>query len=186
MVDRKLFSWHFEPIVQPTERVLLKTDTGNVYGEVTWIEPYPWIEIDFGAIEAGKTTDEREMKELYVANNEFAQFRMRILTDNVILSRHMCPKAVVYYATEEAYPYIPPASTYNGVGSINRDQLTEFYQYKDVKRFMKLKNIGTSNVTESKVVFFGYIFQFKKLPRIEKPYTTIPCVARKAIRGEGQ
>jgi len=67
---------------------------------------------------------------------------------------------------------------------LKRDQLTEFFQYKDIKRFMQLKNIGTTNVAESKVAFFGYIFQFEELSKAEKPYTVIPCVARKA-RGGG-
>ena len=184
MPDRIIHNWHFTPVVQIGERVLLLTSEGDIPARVTWIEPIPWIEIDFGAITAGNTTDEREMEELYVEDNEFAQYRMRILTDNVVLWRHACPKAVVYYATKEEYPYVPPASTYDAIDALKRDQLTEFFQYKDTKRFIQLKNIGTTGVTESKVAFFGYIFQFEKLPKAEKPYTVIPCIARKA-RGGG-
>jgi len=180
MPDRRIFSWDFEPVVQINEHVLLVTPEGQIPARVTWIEPIPWIEVDFGEITAGNLTDEREMEELYVADDEFAQYRMRILTDNVILYRHACPKATVYYATEKEYPYIPPASTYDEIESLKRGQLTEFYQYKDIKRYMQLQNVGTTTVSESKVAFFGYVFEIEKLPSIEKPYTVIPCMARKA------
>jgi len=183
MPDRRIFSWYFEPVVQINEHVLLITPEGRIPARVTWIEPIPWIEVDFGAITAGNLTDEREMKELYVADDEFAQYRMRILTDNIILYRHACPKATTYYPTNEEYPYIPPASTYDAIEALKMGQLTEFFQYKDIKRFMQLKNIGTTDVTESKVAFFGYVFEIEKLPRIEKPYTVIPCMAREAKAG---
>lgn len=179
MPDRKIFNYHFEPVVQIGEHVLLLTPEGTIPARVTWIEAIPWIEVDFGEISAGNLTDEREMEELYVADDEFAQYRMRILTDNVILYRHACPKATVYYATEKSYPYIPSASTYGSVEALKRDQLTEFFQYKDIKRYMQLKNIGVADVTESKVAFYGYVFGIEKLSKIEKPYTAIPCMARK-------
>jgi len=183
MPDRRIFSWYFEPVVQINEHVLLVTPEGRIPARVTWIEPIPWIEVDFGPINAGNLTDEREMKELYVADDEFAQYRMRILTDNIILYRHACPKATTYYATEKAYPRIPPASTYDAIDALKRDQLTEFYQYKDIKRYMQLRNVGATDVAESKVAFFGYVFEIEKLTRIEKPYTVIPCMARKAKAG---
>ena len=178
MPDRKIFSWHFEPIVQIGEHVLLLTGRRDIPARVTWIEPVPWIEIDFGAITAGETTDEREMEELYVEDNEFAQYRMRIQTDNVVLWRHASPKAAVYYATKKVYPAMQPGSIYDAIEPLKRGQLSEFFQYKDTGRYMQLKNTGTSDVTESKLAFFGYIFEFEELPRAEKPYTPIPCVAR--------
>jgi len=185
MPDRIIFNNYFTPVVQIGEHVLLLTPEGNIPARATWIEPIPWIEVDLGAISAGSFTDEREMEELYVADDEFAQYRMRTLTDNVVLYRHACPKATVYYATEKSYPYVPPGSTYDAIDSLKRGQLTEFFQYKDIKRYIQLQNIGGADVTESKVAFFGYVFEIEKQAGIEKPYTVIPCMARKAKAGAG-
>jgi len=181
--DRKAFSWHFEPIVQIDERILLMTVDGYVFGKVTWIEPIPSLEVDFGALDPGELSDEREMKELYVEDNEFAQYRFVIETDNIVLVRHSCPRAVVYYATKNAYPVVPPSSSYGQIEPIKRFQLTEFYQYKDTSRYMQVQNVGTSATSEAKLAFFGYLFEFEELPgKPEKPYTVIPTVARLARR----
>ena len=181
MPDRTIFSNYFTPVVQIGEKVLLMTVDGYKFGKVTWIEPIPFIEVDFGALDPGATSDEREMTELYVEDNEFAQYRFVIETDNVVLVRHSCPRAVVYYATKNAYPVVPPASSYGLIEPIKRFQLTEFYQYKDTSRFMQVQNIGASATPEAKLAFFGYLFEFEEIPgKPEKPYTVIPTVARLA------
>ena len=183
MPDRKAFSWHFEPIVQIDERILLMTVDGYVFGKVTWIEPIPFLEVNFGALDPGERSDEREMEELYVEDNEFAQYRFVIETDNIALVRHSCPRAVVYYATKSAYPIVPPSSSYGLIEPIKRFQLTEFYQYKDTSRYMQVQNVGASATSEAKLAFFGYLFEFEELPgKPEKPYTVIPTVARLARR----
>jgi len=184
LVDRKLFSWHFEPIVQPGERVLLKAYKKEVYAEVTWVEPAPFVEVDMlngTTLNPGAESEEREMQELYVNDNEFAQWRFMIETDNVILAAHKSPKAAYYYATKNAYPIVPPAGTYGIIEPIKRMQLTEFYQYKDTSRVMTIANIGSSPITSAKLAFFGYIFQIEELKGSPtKPYTVIPCIARVA------
>jgi len=182
MPDRTAFSWHFEPVVQIDEKVLILTNTDRIPARVTWIEPVPYLEKDFGAIAAGGTTDETEVEEVYVEDGEFAQWRMTILTGNVILYKHSCPRATPYYVLKKTEGQLIDNSSYS-YEAIKRLQLTEFYQYQDLGRYMVLKNIGGSNVTESKVAFFGYVFQFEELDRIEKPYTAIPCVARPSRGG---
>ena len=184
MPDRIAFSWHFEPVVQIEERVLLLTNTKKIPAKVTWVEPVPFLEKDFGAISAGSTTDETEVEEVYVEDGEFAQWRMTIETDNVVLYKHSCPRATPYYSTKKSSGIVPYASSYGLIEPIKRYQLTEFFQYQDLSRYMVLMNTGTSDVTESKVAFFGYIFQFEELDKIEKPYTAIPCVARPTRGGQ--
>ena len=185
MVDRKIHNWNFEPIVQIGEKVLLLTGSGQIPARVIWVEPLPYLEINFGALAAGATSDEREMEELYVEDDEFAQYRCVPVTDNIAIVEHSAPKAAKYYATKSEIFEIRDKTTIQAIEPIKRLQLHEFFQYKDEKRYMRVKNIGTSDLTEAKVAFFGYVFVFEKLPKIEKPYTAIPCVARMARRTGG-
>lgn len=185
MPDRIIHSWNFEPVVQIEEKVLLLTSEGKIPAKVVWIEPFPYYEIDFGAITAGSTTEEKELSDLYVEDDEFAQYRFKILTDNVILFEHSCPRAAKYYATKSKLGWVNYGSAYEAITPLSRLQLTEFFQYKDTSRYWKLKNTGSANVSESKVAFFGYIFKFEEISRIEKPYTPIPCVSRFAMKEKG-
>jgi len=186
LVDRKIHSWHFEPIVQIDEKVLLLTGTRKIPARVIWIEPLPYFEIDFGALTAGQISDEREMEELYVEDDEFAQYRCVPVTDNVAIVEHSAPKAARYYATKSEVFAIRDKTTIQAIEPIKRLQLHEFFQYKDEKRYMRVKNVGTSDLSEAKVAFFGYVFVFEELPRVEKPYTAIPCVSRMARRTGGK
>lgn len=182
MPDRIISSWQFDPVVQIGERVLLITNTRRIPAEVTWIEPVPYLEKDFGAITAGTNCDETEVDEVYVEDGEFAQWRMAVLTSDVILYRHSCPRATPYYVLKKSEGYLPDSTAY-AYESAKRWQLTEFYQYQDLSRYMILRNNGSGDVTSSKVAFIGYVFQFDELDRMEKPYTGIPCVARPARGG---
>lgn len=182
MPDRIIHNWHFNPVVQIDEKVLLLTQRKPIPAKVTWIEPIPWLEIDFGAVSAGGESSEREMKELYVNANEFAQYRFAPLTDNIIVSEHKAPKGTPLYGTKHSTGVVSYISRMNSFDCVKRLQLTEFFQFEDTTRYMKVKNVGTSDVTSSIVVFFGYIFQFEKLDKIEKPYTVIPCIARPTTR----
>jgi len=182
MPDRKIFSWHFEPVVQIGERVLLLTNVGYIYGEVEWIEPIPWLEVVTDTIPAGGKLTDREMEEIYVEDNEFAQWRMMITTDNIYMIEHSCPKAAKYYSTKSSLGVIPPVGQITN-DAIKRLQLCEFYQYKDTKRYMTFENRGTADTTAT-LVFVGYVFQFseinryKELKDVPRPYTAIPCVSK--------
>lgn len=184
MPDRIIHNVDFEPVVQIGERVLLITPQGRIPAEVTYIEAIPWVEIDFGSLDPGEESEARELEELYVDENEFAQWRVVVITDNLKIVEHKCPAAAVYYTTKKgAVGEIPDYSTLSTYEPLKNLQLTEFFQYKDTKRYMKVQNVGTSTLTESKVAFFGYVFVFEKLPREEKPYTAIPCMAKAAVTG---
>jgi len=181
MADRIIHARDFEPVVQIGERVLLLTSAGNIFARVTWIEPVPFLEVETNSISPGQTID-REMEEIYVEDGEFAQYRFIIETDNIVLVKHSAPRAVTYYATKNAYPTIPWASSYGMIEPLKNFQLTEFYQYKDESRYMSFMNTG-GTATTAKIVFFGYIFEFEEIEGApEKPYTAIPCVARLSRR----
>lgn len=187
MPDRIIHKVDFEPVVQIEEKVLLITNTGKIPAKVIYIEPIPWIEIDFGALTAGSQSSERELEELYVEDNEFAQYRYAVLSSNLKVVSHKCPAAAPYYSTKKGvYIEVPDISTYGTYEPTKNLQLTEFYQYKDTTRTMVVQNTGTTDLSESKVAFFGYVFVFEVLDKIEKPYTAIPCVARSSIGGRSR
>ena len=174
-----LYRVDFEPVAQIGDKVLLITQTELVPAEILFIRTIPWVEIDFGSLAAGQISEEREMKELYVEKNEFAQWRTTVVTSNVVIKKHKCPSAVPYYATRGGeVGVVPDYSRYGTIEAIKNLQLTEFYQFEDTMRYMAVQNVGTTSVAESKVAFFGYVFEINKLKEVEKPYKVIPCVAR--------
>ena len=182
MPDRIISNWNFNPVAQFGERLLLALYGEYKLCEVEWIEPIPYLSVITDSISAGDTL-EREMKEVYVGDNEVAQWRMVITTDNFYLVGHYAPKAAPYWTTKHTTGELPPASVYTGIDAVSRLQLTEFYQYKNTTRYMTFLNNGTAD-GQATIVFFGYVFQinelgtYKNLKDVPKPYVGVPCVAR--------
>lgn len=185
MPDRIIHNNWFTPVVQIGERALLLTNVGYRLVEVEWIEPIPWLTVTTTVIPAGGILTDREMQELYVNDNEFAQWRFMIETSDIYLVSHSCPKAAKYYATKSDVGVVPPVSSITN-DAIKRLQLEEFYQYKDTKRFMSFENRGDTDTTVT-LVFFGYVFRFNEvgaydsLSEVPKPYTPVPCVSKYGV-----
>lgn len=173
----------FLPIASVGDKALLMTNTGYYLVDVQWVEPLPLLKVTTDSIAAGSTLT-REMTEIYVEDNEFAQYRMKIDTAGVYLTAHNAPEAGTYYATKNATGEIPPASDYTD-NVISYWQLTEFYQFKDRTRRMTFENTTTAATTAT-VDFYGYIYvfanpvQYKHLNDVPKPYIPVPTVARNA------
>ena len=174
------------PIASVGDKALLMTNTGYYLVDVTWVEPMPWLEITTDTITNGSTLT-REMTELYVEDNEFAQYRMKIATTGVSLVRHNSPEAGTYYATKSATGEIPSAGDYND-DAVAYWQLTEFYQFKDITRKMTFANNSGSD-TAATLDFFGYIYifsnpvQYNSIKDVPKPFVPVPVVAKNARAG---
>ena len=177
MVDRKIHSWHFEPVVQIGQKVCLLTPSPK-YFEVEWIEPIPWIKKTWSSVAAGDEKEE-ELKELYVEDDEFAQYRFAVITDGFIVTKMECPKAAGMWVTKETGLTVPDHSTLANYEPLKRLQLLEFYQWKDTKRYMTLKNTTTSTA-DGEVVFFGYVFKIKETKPTDVALK-IPVVSRLAM-----
>jgi len=177
MVERKIHAINFEPIVQIEERVFL-LDPVNKCFEVTWIEPLPKLDKDFGAISAGGTTDATEVAEVYMPENELGQFRFIPLTAGVKVVGHWSPTGARMWGTREAMFELSDIADYADA-HVKTLQPTEFFQWQDTGRFMQL--YSETAVTKSIVRFYGYAFKLKEVPK-EKPYLPIPIIARVAPR----
>lgn len=182
MPDRIISNWNFNPVAQVGERLLLELYGEYKLCEVEWVEPVPFLSVVTDSIAAGDEL-EREMKEIYVNDNEVAQWRMAVTTANFYIVGHYAPKAAPYWTTKHTTGELPPISSYAGIDAVSRLQLTEFYQYKDTTRYMTIANQGTS-AGQATLVFFGYVFQidelgtYNSIKDVPKPYVGIPCVAR--------
>ena len=176
MVDRKIFSLHFEPVAQIDERIFLLPE--KTLHEIEWIEPIPKLDLDFGGIAAGSTISEVEKNEIYVNDNELAQWRFIPITDKLVATGMACPKALKCWTTKNESGNLSWNVDYMDV-PVETLQLTEFFQYKSKTRVFSLKNTGTADISASIVRFYGYIFILsKKIEEIEKPYISIPTQSR--------
>jgi len=172
------------PVVDINDYVLLLTSTGNVPAQVTWIEPFPYYVKDFGAITDGTTTSDTEISDVYLEDYEFGQFRVAVKTTGLEITKHSSPKAVPYWTLKNQAGLLIDDAAYNDYLGVEYEHLTEFYQYQDTGRYMQVKNNSGADVTNSYVVFFGYVFQFKELGEMPEKteYKAIPCSAKPTIR----
>lgn len=176
-VDRKIHNWDFTPVVQIGQKVCLLTPSPK-YFEVEWIEPIPWIKKTWSSVGAGDEKEE-ELKELYVEDDEFAQYRFAVITSGFEVTRISCPKEAGMWVTKETSLTVPDHSTFANYEPLKRLQLLEFYQWKDTKRYMTLKNT-TSSAADGEVVFFGYVFKIKEIEPTDVALK-IPVVSRLAV-----
>ena len=177
MVDRKLFNWNFEPIVQPLEyvKIVPPLREKEEFYEVEWVEAVPYVEIDFGSLSSGQEAD-KELEYLYVGRYEVAQYRFRVLTSGleVIALRRGGQKAQSLWLTNKTIGKVPYG--YEDATIVERLQTTEFYQPEDDETWITIKNASTSDLSETKIAFYGYVFVVRPVdfkPNVFKPIFTV-------------
>jgi hypothetical protein len=159
MPDRYPFKKDFEPVVNVGE--FLRLMPVDKYFEVEFVEPIPAIDHDFGILSAGQVLKDQELSFLYMPDNELAQYRMIPLDDIEITEfrQGKTPK----WTTKDTSGYIPPASDYLAAISENL-QLTEWYQFEyKTKAFITIR--ARSNVSTSRIRFYGYRFVLREVPK---------------------
>jgi len=165
----------FEPIVKVRENIrLLPVGT---FWEVLFVEPLHPIEYDFGSINAGASTGDTEITDLYMREGELAQYRVILLDDITITVKQ--PKAKTRYATEEKVTEISPFSHQ----IFKTMHPNEIFIFEDEKCYFVAKNPTRYNRDVNRVRFIGWKFVLKSIAQPEK-WTDIPIEGYESPRGE--
>lgn len=183
MVERKLFNEKFEPIVQPGEyiRIVPKKEEYEFF-VVEYVEAIPSIEKDFGAIKAGETVT-KECGEIQLMDSELGQWRFIPITDGLYVIG-------IRKGGEKASPFWQTKNTTGRVGkellnykATENLQMTEFFNYENEDVYFDLYNSTTTDMSESKVLFFGYVLSLSPIKEKPSVYKVIPLEPRKVLRG---
>jgi len=164
-----VYAKDFEPIAKPSENVCIigAEGKGNTkYYKIVAIESLPFYEHDFGAVNAGQTLKDQEVKALYLNARQLAQYRIRLVDDVELQLKQ--PKSDTKFTTK------------SGEFKISRDiagtdftNLTEFFVFEDQSILFNVTNPSASNISSSKVQFAGFKYILKELDKEPDKYTTV-------------
>lgn len=147
----------FKPTLKYGDVIYIKEK--EKFYRVKGVEPIPLIEKDFGAITAGSTKSDQEVEELYVKDLRLAQYRIYIVTDNIEITIAQ-PKARKRYATKKS---IGKITRFHALAWDMLGPLTEIWIFEDENKiYFDVKNVGSTDVSESKVYFIGYQYELEE------------------------
>lgn len=176
MKERFAFKEEFEPVVNIGENVQLfplKDDkTGVKYVKVLYIESLPFLLHDFGAVAAGAVA-QVEFVELYLDDNEFGQFRVVPLVDDLTIDQLAQPRVNRRWVTRNSnwqslYEFADPRMN----PMIEKYHLNEIFQHEDDGLFVVPSSVG--GLAVSTVGCYGFRYVFEKLETKPTVFTPIP------------
>jgi hypothetical protein len=165
MPDRYPFKKDFEPVVNVGEA--LKLMPIEKFFTPIFIEPIPMIEKNFGSFTAGETRTV-ELDFLYMPRNELGQFRF-VPVDNIVVKTFKQPR-YPKWITKNTSGILTQSTDYINALTENL-QLTEFFQFEETKAFLDL--YAPSNLSTSRIRFYGYRLVLEELKEEPKVYTVV-------------
>jgi hypothetical protein len=157
--DLYTYKSNFDPILLPGEGALIKTQQGDYKIECVAVGPLPERVYDFGALVATTWDTDNEWNGLELSDNEFAQYRMRLLTDATLRLNNLGSTRQWRTAKADFYLYEWPVDT---VLQEFAWKASEFFVWEhDTPRFDFYSDIATAKCLVS---FSGYRIRAKKMP----------------------
>ena len=177
MKERFAFKEEFEPVVNVGENVLFlgikEKDTGLKYGKILYIEALPLLVHDFGVIAAGVPTPQTEFIELYLDDNEFGQFRVIPIVDDVLISNLAQPRANPRWITRNsAWTSLFEIADPRNNPMMEKYHLNEIFQHEDDGLWVILTSVG--GVAVSTVACYGFRYVYETLTKTPTVFTPIP------------
>ena len=170
------FKKEFEPVVRIGENVkLLLPNNGELYGRVTYYEQIQPQVIDLGSIGAStpttwpQTGSPKKLEEIELGDREFGQWRMMLLDDFLI--EFNIPAATGKFVVKSGKTYISRLSAI-------KENLLEFFTYKDVVPTLVPLNPNFFDMEVARIMVFGWRFIIEKLERPPESYTVIPITGK--------
>lgn len=162
MADLYSYKTAFEPILLPGETAHLLTSSGMFDVECIAHNALPEREYDFGALTAATWDTDNEWTGLEMNQGEFAQFRMRVLSDMQLRLNNLSPTRQWRTAKADFYLYQWPQQTGEDFLKEFIFKASEFFVYEDdTPRF---DFYSTQAQVASTVLFSGWRFRIRKLP----------------------
>lgn len=168
MVDRKINSRYFEPIVQPGEYVeffprSMLSDKTIIGAKVKTVYPLPLLRVnlcDSDHLNGNLTTTEsaeKELLDLYLDSNEFGQYRI-IPIDDFAITHLAMPKArPLMYNQKSKFQINTIFDDARSNPAVEHLQLNEIFEWEDTEIWFKAQS-NTSTLTAAYLAVFGYRF----------------------------
>ena len=133
--------------------VALYYDNKWNYKRILYYEPLPPssdLIKDFGSISNGDTVENIKLDLLEMENDEFGQFRIKVLDD--IKVKFSQPKASARFSTKDVVVKIDKFSYIHDPTL----KMSEFYVFEDKYPRVDVSNNSGVDLTVSRVIFYGY------------------------------
>jgi len=180
MVDRKVYSEHFEPIVQPNE--FFQTFPKIKFYKVKAIYPLPQLSVDIcdaNHLNAGlvATVESRDLAipDVYLDDMELAELRMTTREDfNVTWLAK--PRARPYMTTRSAQWYITTVQLDPRTNPANEFMhMQTIFQFEDTEMWIRATS-PVLNLAAAHLEFFGYRSIIEEVKRKDLPSGLKPTV----------
>jgi hypothetical protein len=175
----------FEPIAQVDQNLYVFAPSRpkiHGYYRVLFVEPTLEIVHDFGALAAQGDTGDVEVTELYMDDDNCANYRIYPLDDVVVGAKQ--PKALQRWTTKEASGYLD--QMHGQVAGKDHRHMTEVFVWEDEKLFFVVANPLYYPAKKSRVLFQGYRYSVEKLKEKPRQYAFFPVEGAKGSLVTGQ
>jgi hypothetical protein len=162
------FQPEFKPVANVGENILLLPE--NEPFKIVEITALPTIILDFGPLPA-RTKDTSVIDivagKLEVETEHLAQYRMILLDDFEI--EFFQPKTVKRWTTKSLSAVLD-----KHLGQIpNASHLTEWFQFENKSAGIIRNNPTNTDLSMTRILFFGFKFKLERLPTIPKKFTAV-------------
>jgi len=168
-----LYKREFEPVVRPLENVAIVDSLDEskwIFGKVLFIEPLQEQTINLGELGAADKDNyptpgsTKELTELKVGENEFAQYRIYVLDDFLLEVKQ--PSAVSRFVNKEGATKIPKF--------IARDNFAEIFVYEDEVPTVQPYAILFTSLPMARIKVMGFRYVLQPLREKPREFTVIP------------
>jgi hypothetical protein len=158
----------FEPVVEPRMNVRLLPNYG--FYKVVGVEPIGRFVKDFAkTITAGSISEANEFEEVYMNENEFAQWRVWVL-DDIEVRLNLIGRKETRGTTRYEVPTAYSFSMYTN----DDDGQSQFFTFEDEKVYIDIKNPTQNTITRQRLELMGYRYTLEKITTVPDKYTDIP------------
>ena len=163
------FEKDFTPVVMPDQYVKILPDYG--FYKVLQVEPIGYLIKDFSVSIASESWSRgNELQEVYVLDDEMAQWRLKVLDDIEVIIAPLGKER-----KRGSLKYGSPVSAGKLVDTYNESEnSTEFFSFEDEKIYIDIYNPTKYTITTERILLYGYKYKLEKMPTAPGKYTVIP------------
>jgi len=160
----------FEPIAKVGDNIRLLPDDHPKAGyyRVLFVEPLHEIQYDFGALAAGGSAEDKEIEDLYMPDNELAQYRIYCMDDIEVKVKQ--PMAKTRFPTDKVVTEITAFSHQLLQPKMHRNEL---FVIEDEKVLFTVTNPTKYPSYRNRIKAVGYRYVLEKLPEAVAPFAAV-------------